>query len=186
MSFVYRKYNEDITHLTVKLIDGSRNTVKCKSLVGYCHSNLHKGYITEPLMKQHQCLERGCPRFEKFIEYPYWVDKQKKKEQKAINKQKKERRIRHELMLDDKLNSMKSRAQNIANECGFPIIITKVHKNEDNLKGYIINYISDSYHYLGAVSRKMSYEYTGSFLFKRVKNVDGSYATIDDWLNAKR
>lgn len=28
--------------------------------VGYCWNNQHKGYLTEELMKRHQCMEKDC------------------------------------------------------------------------------------------------------------------------------
>lgn len=68
--------------------------------IGYCWSDLHKGFLTKQLMEQHECLKKQCPGFQKFPEAPYWVQKEKNRRKKLIAKaKKKEIEERKELYL---------------------------------------------------------------------------------------
>lgn len=70
-----------------------------KTYIGYCHSNRHKGYITQEILKQHNCLNqkyidkdgkeqyRVCPRLEKFEDRPFWTRKKRAKMMRALHKE---------------------------------------------------------------------------------------------------
>lgn len=64
-------------------IDGTRSDVNKR--VGFCNSNLHKGYLTKKLMDEHECIEKGCHYFIKYEKNAYWQQKNasKEKRQKA-------------------------------------------------------------------------------------------------------
>lgn len=56
--------------------------------IGYCHNNIHSGYMTRKMMEQHGCLCKNgqpCPYLEKFLTHMYWT-------QKALNKARKKRK----------------------------------------------------------------------------------------------
>jgi hypothetical protein len=65
-----------------------------KEFVGYCRYKKHKGFLTRKLMKQHQCLGKGCHYFQKFEDAPYWKEKSKIKQMKRDRKA--EERVREE------------------------------------------------------------------------------------------
>lgn len=46
-----------------------------KSYVGYCHNIQHKGWITLPILVEHDCLGKECSLFEKCLDHPLWHDK---------------------------------------------------------------------------------------------------------------
>ncbi len=81
----------------VKTIDGGKT--KYRTCIGYCYSFAHKGFLTENIAKQHQCLERNCNSFCKIENSEYWKKKarkdEKRKEVKDKNKliKEKEREI---------------------------------------------------------------------------------------------
>ncbi len=65
-------------------IDG--NLCNPEQRVGYCWSETHRGYLTLPLMTQHECVEKQCKHFQKYEQHSYWKGKDKKKEQKQRHK----------------------------------------------------------------------------------------------------
>lgn len=77
-----------------KTIDGS--TCDSNKCIGFCWSKLHKGFITQNLLKQHQCMEKNCPSFQKFSEANYWIEKENKIIQKKNIKQMKKEIAVHE------------------------------------------------------------------------------------------
>lgn len=51
-----------------------------------CHSPAHKGYLCAQAVKEHQCLGKACPYFEK-LEHPYWVQVERKRlEERAFKR----------------------------------------------------------------------------------------------------
>ena len=65
-------------------IDG--NLCNPEQRCGYCWSETHRGYLTLPLMFQHECIEKQCKHFQKYEKHSYWKGKDKKKEQKQKRK----------------------------------------------------------------------------------------------------
>lgn len=64
-----------------------RNPCNENQRVGYCWNEIHRGYLTKNLMKEHQCIERKCRHFQKYENSPYWKEKEAKKEKKKIKKE---------------------------------------------------------------------------------------------------
>lgn len=60
-----------------KYIDGQyRNENPC----GYCHCLRHKGRLNVKLVKQHKCVQKTCPYFEKYKEHGYWRDLERQRQ----------------------------------------------------------------------------------------------------------
>jgi len=55
---------------------------------GYCHSNLHKGYLSVKQVKKHGCLAKQCPRFERYEDHAWWEQRDRVK---RLRKERKER-----------------------------------------------------------------------------------------------
>ena len=66
-------------------IDG--NACKEEQRIGYCWSEIHRGYLTVRLMKEHQCCERNCRHFQKYEDAQYWKQKEKRKSEKKKAKE---------------------------------------------------------------------------------------------------
>lgn len=62
---------------------------ECNNPVAYCHNRLHKGYLTARIMRQHECLQKGCSYMER-LPCQFWeqreVIKQKRRERKEKRK----------------------------------------------------------------------------------------------------
>ena len=63
-----------------------RNQTCAERAVGYCHSNSHRGYLTPVLIKKHGCLEKRCPYLSRYLDRPYWIEKNRNKLAKKIAK----------------------------------------------------------------------------------------------------
>ncbi|MBQ3794789.1 MAG: hypothetical protein II842_00640 [Butyrivibrio sp.] len=57
-----------------------------ENCVAYCHCYKHRGGLSKDMMKQHECLKKGCRYLEKYEDHPYWGKK------KYINHARKENR----------------------------------------------------------------------------------------------
>lgn len=88
--------------------------------VGYCWSETHRGYLTLPLMQQHECIEKGCKHFQKYEDSLYW---KKKEEKKAQKQQRKEQEKAREQKLQEILNI--TRALTEEDNDFFPISVKK-------------------------------------------------------------
>ena len=43
--------------------------------LGYCHSKIHKGWLTMKDVRKHKCIEKQCNCFEKCENHPYWTER---------------------------------------------------------------------------------------------------------------
>lgn len=166
--------------------------VKVNSIVGYCHNYNHTAYLTKGIMKEHQCLEKGCFFFEKFHDYPYW--KSQRRIQRARERQKAEReneQKRQAVLVarrKKKEDAVMSAAKAFAEAHNYPIIITRVaYMKGDRCWRYIINYVSDCPHsdwrnYRPMISA-LRERFGCGYSLRRVKMPNGKWATIHDWEN---
>lgn len=60
---------------------------KDSRICGYCHSKMHKGYLSVKRLKSHKCLQKQCPMLEKFEEHPYWQERARIKAKKKAKKE---------------------------------------------------------------------------------------------------
>ena len=64
---------------------------KPEQRVGYCWSEIHRGYLTPSMLKEHECIQKQCKYFQKYEDSPYWKRKaeikEKKRERKDMKKQ---------------------------------------------------------------------------------------------------
>ena len=89
------QYEDAVQSLTEEGVISCRTITgnECQSTkcVGFCWNEVHRGYLTKKQMDQHQCLAKGCHRFEKIETAPYWAQqaakRQTRKEGKHIKKQ---------------------------------------------------------------------------------------------------
>ena len=54
----------------------SGNQCLCSSVIGICRMIKHQGYINKKLMKEHDCVYKKCPWFQK-ISPDYWEGRQR-------------------------------------------------------------------------------------------------------------
>ena len=56
-----------------KLVSGDYVYVPRRRLIGFCHCDLHKGYVTKSIYRNHKCGEKQCVFFQKFEDCPFWA-----------------------------------------------------------------------------------------------------------------
>ena len=168
----------------VRLLGGSLTKVDKNAIIGYCHNDIHKGYISVSLLNEHDCVGKQCTFFHKFEESPYWIRKSRKEEADKIAKEKaarrKENRRAAEENLARKNANMVSRAKEIAKSHGFDKFeIISIHTVKTS---GVIFYISDKnendwYEYR-ELAFWMNKIFNKKFELRHAKLPDGSYATI--------
>ena len=51
--------------LDVRLANGNKCKMKDTKLLGYCHCQLHEGYLTAAILCEHDCIKKQCHHLEK-------------------------------------------------------------------------------------------------------------------------
>ena len=46
-----------------------------ENAIGYCHHNMHKGYLSVAEARRHRCMEKQCRYFSKYEDRKYWMKK---------------------------------------------------------------------------------------------------------------
>lgn len=168
----------------VNLLGGIYATVDTPSLVGYCHNEDHKGFLTVSIMNDHDCIGKECHYFEKFEDYPFWIKYRRKEQQKELMKIKRERQKRNKQQQADNIKARDdafiSTAYNLANKLGLSNFkIVSIHKTDE---GFTIFYISDKpvndWYDFREIAFAMNKTYKKKFTLKHIKLQDGSYAVI--------
>ena len=77
---------DKVSGLLVRKKNWMKNQGNKNTAIGYCHNDIHSGYLTKNMIKQHGCITKGCRFFQKYDDNPYWKEKEKKKLSKKINK----------------------------------------------------------------------------------------------------
>ncbi len=177
---------------TVKLITGEYKTVDINSIVGFCHYELHKGFLTVNLFKEHKCDEKECFLLEKFNDYPYWQRKAIADKIKAINKEKRKRKKINEARHIEKKNAflerLKNDAQKLADSWEFPVLITRVAETakKEYTIFYVSNYDNNDWYEYRNIAFVLNWRYQSKFTLKHIKLTNGHYASISDWINRKK
>ena len=168
----------------VNLIGGVYATVDTPSLVGYCHNEDHKGFITVTIMNEHDCIAKGCHYFEKFEDYHYWQRLRRKEELKELEKIKRQRRKENQRCqianIEKRDRAFIAKAYSAAEELG--ISNFKIISIRKDRSGYIIFYMSDKpvndWYDFREIAFAMNKTFNKKFTLKHTKMLDGSYATI--------
>ena len=174
--------------INVRLVNGENANVQKESIVGYCHYELHKGYLTSDLLEEHHSFYKHSTFLQRY-KASYWKKQQSKEKSKRLRRIKKKQDSFENKITNERLEKLKVSAQNIADFYYFPIAITGVSV----ISGYYysIHYISDvsendwQKYRLLIIELKKIYKGLG-FSIRHVKRLDGRYATFDDFKNLKR
>lgn len=168
----------------VQLIGGAYAKVDTHSIVGYCHNNDHKGFLTISIMNEHECIQKKCHYFEKFLDYPFWQKRQRKEQLRQLEKEKANRRKENQKLaqknLERKNSTLLSQANELISKFGYENIkIISIHTDKNS---GVIFYISDKnendwYEYR-ELAFSMSRIFNKKFILKHAKLPDGSFATM--------
>jgi hypothetical protein len=145
-------------------------------------------------MKQHKCIEKDCPFFERFNRYPYW----KSYYSRVIKETNKKEAIKHDKLIKREINKQvnntlqyyKVTAEKYANLLEFDMCITNVVNDTAKPGGFVINYVSNNdhndYYLFIDLCKMMSIIYSASFVLKHIKTPDGYYAVKSDITKYKK
>ena len=137
-------------------IDG--NPCNEEKRVGYCWSELHRGYLTAKLLKEHQCCEKNCKHFQKYEQSQYWKQKEKHKE---IKKQAKAKAKQEKQTTEQILKQIRELTEDDDNFYAVGI--------ERDKNGYIIRYISFDYLYMSEYIRKFKIAFGINVYLREIK-----------------
>lgn len=120
----------EYTNEKKRTIDGSY--CACSKVIGYCHCKLHKGCLTARLMKEHECVQKGCHYFEKHEDALFWQTKNKNKEEKKAAKALRKQTEKEQA---DALEAIRAHTTNDGD-----FFAIRVDKEEDRFVVYFIRY----------------------------------------------
>ena len=81
------KYKRDKTSgMLIEKKKYMKGQARKENAIGYCHNNIHRGYLTKDLIKQHSCIKKKCKYFSKYEDHPYWVEKKRTKLSAKVSK----------------------------------------------------------------------------------------------------
>lgn len=158
-------------------------------IVGYCHNRIHPGKLTRKLMEEHDCLGKNCSFFEKYNESTYWVAEENRKRQKEHRKQVQQDEKKAAQELEDELTELKDLFQSYADDAGYSMLIVRLEKERANR--YKVFYVSENPFADG--NRFPDFLSTVKFFFpqlsinlRHIRDVDGHFVTIAEYLSRKR
>lgn len=126
--------------------------------VGYCWSEIHRGYLTQKLLKEHQCIEKECKHFQKFEDAPYWKNKEKAKENKKREKENKKRTEEEKTII---LNRIRKLTQD--DEEFFAVSVEKEKQY------YIVRYIKFGFINMSSYIQKFKEDMGKNFFLQEIK-----------------
>lgn len=175
--------------ISVKLLGNKRVEIANVKIVGFCHNLIHPGKMTRKIMEEHDCLVKNCKFFEKNNESPYWAAEEKKKRQKEERKQIQQAKKEAAQKLEDELAELKDLFQSYADDAGYAMLIVRLEKEWTNR--YKIFYVSENPFADG--NRFPDFLSTIKFFFpqisinmRHIRDVDGHFVTIPEYLSRKR
>ena len=190
---VYTPYDEilknDLSPLHVHVVCGrGRSAVDADSIAGYCFFPPHKGYVTNGVLKEHECLKKHCPFLYKFFDYPIWLRMEREEKAKAAHRAERSRGKKMKAISKNINEEIRLFVQVIAEEKEDNIIVTSVKQTSKN--AYTVNYVSDNsyndWHRFFYIAKEIKREVNIYIYFKHIKTLSGRYATIDDLVAAHR
>ena len=166
----------------IALIDGNIVYVDVPSIVGFCHNQQHKGFLTVTILNKHDCIEKNCHYLEKFEDYPFWISYYRKKRAEEIKKTKLKHKKEQAKLREDKLrrkeDSYKVQAYMFAEKYGITNFeITSIRQTQNVFTiFYVSNKAFNDWFDFREIAFAMSRNYRKKFVLKHVKTPDGHYA----------
>lgn len=175
--------------ISVRLLGNRWIEITNVKIVGYCHNLIHPGKLTRKIMEEHDCLGKNCKFFEKNNESTYWVAEENRKREKEQRKQIQRAEKEAAQKLEDELAELKDLFQSYADDAGYAMLIVRLEKERTNR--YKVFYVSENPFADG--NRFPDFLSTIKFFFpqtsinlRHIRDVDGHFVTITEYLSRKR
>lgn len=154
-----------------------------KKLVGYCCSNLHRGFLTEKLYKEHNCGDSCgnnlCKRFVKCENGSMWRKIEYTNNQKQAAKKEKKRKKEMRKRQQEYFKCIINTAEACASFFNIAVLFTSVVQK--SARGIVIYYCSDNeyndWYMLYDIKLILQEVYNVSVKLVHIKNLQGEYAT---------
>lgn len=171
--------------ITTFLLGSERIAIRRKKLVGCCHNHLHPGKLTEKLMKEHACLQKGCYFFEKYPNASYWINHDLKKEEKKTAKAQKMQKMERQ----QALQTQQELFQSYAEQTGSAMKILRVEETKKNV--YTIFYVSenpfrDGNRFPDFLDRIRTEYPLWRLVLRHVQDTSGHFVTIHEYAQLRR
>lgn len=171
----------------MKLVSGHTEYLAKRTLVGFCHNNLHRGGLTKKLMEEHGCLEKGCTFFQKYLDRPYWQEQKSRKKKRAAAKVKKRAAREERQAAAEQLSLAKDKLQSLVTDEPFEII--NVERLEPHT--YTVFYVSDNPFADGnrfpAFLAAAKESFPGyRIMLRHIRDIDGRFVTREEYRKVRR
>lgn len=158
-------------------------------IVGYCHNLIHPGMMTRKIMEEHDCVGKNCKFFEKYAESTYWAAEEDRKRQKEHRRQKRQAEKEALRKLEDELAELKDLFQSYADDAGYAMRIVRLEKERPNR--YRVFYVSenpfaDGNRFPDLLDAIKFFFPQYAIQLRHIKNVDGRFVTIGEYLSRRR
>lgn len=183
----FSRRNNEIIY--AKMLSGETISIKRGNILGWCHFKGHPGAVSKALMKEHDCLGKGCRYFERDEKCPYWkhLELQKQTEEKRKAQIQKEKQ--QKAMDSEHLRVLTESWQEYLDDMDSDMYIVRVAKETPSL--YKIFYVSDNRFADG--NRYPNFLDTLKFVhphyriqLRHIRDVDGHFVTTSEYLNRRR
>lgn len=158
-------------------------------LVGCCHNIIHPGKLTAKIMEEHDCLGKQCRFFEKYEDSGYWMAKEQKRIAKDKRKAAQQREKEEAQRLEDEMEETREVFQSYVDAFEYEMLIVRLQKEKAN--HYKVFYVSENRFADG--NRFPSFLETVKYYFpkcrielRHIRDVDGHFVTIDEYITRKR
>jgi len=175
--------------ITARLLGNRWVEITNDKIVGCCHSMIHPGKLTRKIMEEHDCVGKNCRFFEKYADSSYWVAEENRKMQKQLRKQAQQAEKLAAQKLEEELDELKNLFQSYADDAGYIMHIVRLEKERPNR--YKVFYVSENSFADG--NRFPDFLSTVRFFFpgysiqlRHIRDVDGHFVTIAEFLTRKR
>ena len=128
--------------INAKLITGECAAIKRGGIVGWCHSTRHPGALSRELLKEHECVERGCCRLERNCQSPYWAALEERKRALEARKEKLRAEKLRKAAECSELRQLRDCWQSYLDDMGSDMYIVRVLR--DTPSRYRVFYVSDN------------------------------------------
>ena len=159
-----------------------------KNIVGYCRYNLHRGKLNVKLLREHKCLEKQCPFFDRYEESPYWDKVARAKEEKARRKREKAAKKQREREEAAFFEELKILFQSYADEAGYTMQIVRVHGFQAYIYVYFVseNTFADGKCYKRFLKSAHFFFPHHIIRLRHIRDLDGHFLTIEEYAKLKR
>lgn len=175
--------------VVARMLGNQHISITKSKLVGCCHNIIHPGKLTAKIMEEHDCIGKQCRFFEKYEDSSYWLGRENKRREKEKRKAAQRQQKQQAQKLEEELEETKELFQSYADAFEYELMIVRLQKEKENR--YKVFYVSENRFADG--NRFPHFLETIKYYFpkyrielRHIRDVDGHFVTIDEYIARKR